>query len=591
MSGENGPRTGKAAGGNHPSTWCGVYPGVALLLLSLLGACIGEMQSPGKRPEAPDAPETPKDKTPTDDYGGSQASVLPTAAECAEDPGLVADLPVRLLTAVEINNSLAQVFPSMQFDPTPMPADSRVGSFVLNGRENTSATHVRDFRALAEGYARKLATKVGTVAPCAAGLAGAALLECAKEHIGRLSVSLLRRPASAEALSGLQRLYEAGLATGNHASGMHYVFEALLQAPGFIYQHVTAPAPGTTRDLDGFEIGQRMAAMLWRSVPDETLMQAATAGQLAQAEDRIRHARRMLSTPLGQRTMRNLALQWTGVDRLPEQSFAQEAGNQELLQSMVQESRLFAEHVVQETGANWRELMSAPYTFVNATLAAHYAISTDGAEQVRPGVWKVPTPDRAGMLMQSSFLALESRPVFRGFSIRRTFLCGDVPGPGEIDPKSVPTFEKESERSKSVTRLETAACGSCHANMDPLGLAFDTFDELGRQRRFDKHGNAVDSRSTIRSTRSLDGPVADGVELVQRMADSEEVRECFARNLFIWAFARPSTEADNCTIARISEQLKTGDDDWRAALIAIVGDRRFTQTSTSTQASGAGSEN
>ena len=492
---------------------------------------------------------------------------------CAElDPTPVADVPARLLTATELNNALEILFPTLERARVEMPGDSRVGSFVLNAREQISATHVRDFRLMAEDVAVAAAAAIDVLAPC--DLADeSAQAECADAAIVTFAERAFRRGLEETERSALVGLWEAGSADGGHAAGMRLVYEAVLQAPSFMY--VTEDA--TADVLTDQEVAQRMAALFWRSIPDDALAEAAKNGELLDPVRREEHARRMLGDERAKRMMRNLVLQWLGLDRLDEEGFAETA----LLDAMGAETVRLVDHVVEERQSSWADLLTSPYTFVDETMAAHYGVSLEGAEEVTPGVFRVEMPDRAGLLTHAGFLVMHQGPVHRGLAIRKAILCGNVPGPAGVDTEAIPTEPDESERSKSLKRLESASCRGCHAMMDPLGLTFETYGTLGQPRTEDRHGNPVSGEGTL-IVAGDQTPVANAVELARELADSEDSRECIAHSLFTWTFARPAESRDGCTVARIEDALARSGDNLQEALVQVVAHEMFVRRGTTT---------
>jgi hypothetical protein len=93
--------------------------------------------------------------------------------------------------------------------------------------------------------------------------------------------------------------------------------------------------------------------------------------------------------------------------------------------------------------------------------------------------------------------------------------------------------------------------------MDPLGFSFEHYDGIGRYRTHDG-ANAVDSSSALVGTDN-DGPVADAVELLARLATTSEVRRCVARHWFRYAFGRPDSEQDQGTISEALTAFSAGD--------------------------------
>ena len=84
--------------------------------------------------------------------------------------------------------------------------------------------------------------------------------------------------------------------------------------------------------------------------------------------------------------------------------------------------------------------------------------------------------------------------------------------------------------------------------MDPLGVAFEIYDGIGRYRTTDG-GKPVDAASTLMGTKASDGPVKNALDLVRKLSTAEEVRSCFARNMFRYAFGRGEGDRDQATLA------------------------------------------
>jgi len=515
--------------------------------------------------DANDVPEAPVDPTrPLD-------PTHPVDPElCAETERFVAQAPARILTSDELNNALRTLFAELEIEPVSMTFDSRVGTFVLNGREAVVASHIQDFRRVAETVASDAAAQAEVVAPCENTAERDAALSCGERFVQEFGEVAFRRPLRDEEATGLAELFAIGYDESGYAEGLKYVVEATLQAPSFIY---VFDEVGQSMTVSNFEIAQRMAAILWRSLPDEHLMARARAGELSDPQIRQQEAERMLQTPESQRAMRTLVMQWVGVDRLEDQAFAQQEENQELVASMLRETTAFVDEVMQGSGS-YQELLDARYTFVDARMAAHYGIDVEGLE-AEDGLYRVEAPERAGLLTHASFLALHHGPVHRGLTIRKTILCGLVPGPVGVDTQAIPTEPGESERSKTEKRLANQSCSGCHKMMDPLALPLETFGEVGAYRTEDKHGNPVSGAGEIFATTDIDGPVSNAVELVERLSQSDDVGSCVASHLFTWSYARVPSQEDACLVQDIGTALEAHGGDLRQALVAIIGDEGF----------------
>jgi hypothetical protein len=75
--------------------------------------------------------------------------------------------------------------------------------------------------------------------------------------------------------------------------------------------------------------------------------------------------------------------------------------------------------------------------------------------------------------------------VHRGIAIRENLLCTPIePPPPDVMPTVLPPAEGTTARDRFKAH-ETGTCAGCHAQMDPIGLAFENFDGLGRYRTMD----------------------------------------------------------------------------------------------------------
>jgi len=494
--------------------------------------------------------------------------------DVCEGPQAPGDAPMRALTGAEYQLRLEQLFPGQAPSYPPLGRDQRVGTFAHNASGPIEANQVEAFRLAAEAIAPQLAENWAEVTGC-----GAADAACVANYIELLGARAFRRPLIDAERNGLAALYVQGSSLRDAGgtpigNGLSYVFEAILQAPSFIYVYEELPAQGAERALGDMELAHRMASTLWRGIPDQALLEAAIRGDLADPELRAQQARRMMQDEKARVAFNDFVLQWLGVDPLADQAFAQDDDGRRLAQSMMLETESLIDHVLQNEGADWRVLLEAPYTFVDARMAEHLGVEIpdDG------GVHRVETPERRGVLTHSSALAMHHGPVHRGLFVRKALLCGDVPGPNGVDVSAVETFETEAERSKADKRLAHGTCGGCHLQMDPFGLTFDVFDDLGRPRAIDKHGNDLFSDGAVFGT-DVDGDVADANELAQRMASSEDVRACVAQHVFTWAFARkPDVRGgDACAVKIIDDALVTHDGDLTEAFVAATQTTTFTQ--------------
>ena len=97
---------------------------------------------------------------------------------------------------------------------------------------------------------------------------------------------------------------------------------------------------------------------------------------------------------------------------------------------------------------------------------------------------------RGGLLTQAAILSLTSdgtrhRPVHRGKWVSESiFGKTPPPPPANVDPIEPNPVDspKATLRMKLEAHIHDARCASCHSKIDPLGLAFENYDAIGRWR-------------------------------------------------------------------------------------------------------------
>ncbi len=517
------------------------------------------------------------DKDPTIiDKDGKETKVDPEvieklATKCETRPEKLDGVPLRVLTTNEINLNLAKLFPNLELEYVDMSGrDTKVGHrFVRNSQENITSAHVVEFRKMAEAVATQVHDEVEKVADCTNGNVDE--IQCIRDSIEEITTTAFRRPLEAGELDKYVALYNIGDEI-NHREGMRYVVEMTLQSPSFMY--IFEEDNAEARQLSGREIAQHMSSMFTQTLPDADLLAAAEDGTLFTNAGRIEQATRLIESELGQQTVKTIVSQWFGLSEIGNSPLADlDSG---IISGAELESQQMISEIV-EDGADWTKLLTSDYTIVNPIMAAHYGINISAAEDLGNNWFKVKTDYSAGLLTQSSFLAVNgTRSVHRGHNVWTDLLCGTVPGaPGEIIAPE--TFEGESDRSKQEKRMAENDCGFCHAQMEPHGIALDLFDSVGRRLTEDQFGNPLTNDGQLMNADGTFVDIIGAKGLGKELAERKEARACVAKHMFTWAFARPKTSADSCEIFDIEHALLTNNDNLKQALIQVVASDEFIQ--------------
>ena len=403
---------------------------------------------------------------------------------------------------------------------------------------------------------------------------------CARAIIARLARRAYRRPVGPEDVEPLLGVYREGRRERDFEAGVERALEALLAMPQFLMrverQPVDTPA-GAVYRLSDLELAARLSFFLWKSIPDEELLDLAERDALGEPDALARQARRMLADPRAARFMDDFSSQWLQVRNI----FSQDpdgalfAGfNDSLRKAMVRETQLFFESQVREDRP-LQDLLRADYTFLNEQLARHYGVDDLYGSHFRRHVWD--DDRRHGLLGHGSVLTVTSYAnrtsvVLRGLWVLETLLGAPPPPP----PPNVPPLP-ESDRARPTSlreRMEqhrsSPVCASCHARMDPLGFAMEHFDAVGRWRERDGgaaidaaiewNGAAVDSPRAFR-----EGLLASGREFVHTVAEK----------LLVYALGRGLDYYDAPVLRRIVRDLERDGDRWSALVLGVVTSEPF----------------
>lgn len=384
-------------------------------------------------------------------------------------------------------------------------------------------------------------------------------LECARLNLADLARRAYRRPVDSRDVEGLMQFVEAAQQQGESIDhGMQVALEAILSSPRFLFRierdwHPENPT--AIHKIDQFELATRLSYFLWSSMPDDELFQLAATHRLRDREVLQAEIHRMLLDPKAQALVDNFGGQWLqtrNLDSLHPDPAKFPQFNDELRQSMKQETQLFFQSIVRED-RSILDFLDANYTFLDERLASFYGIAGVTGKEFR----RVELPagsHRGGVVTQASVLTVSSyaartSPVLRGKWILENILNTPPPPP----PPNVPNLDQTAIGSSATARQQmeqhraNPACRSCHARMDPLGFGLENYNAIGQWRTHE--GNLlIDATGTLPNGRTFDGP--DGLKalLVQ---DKTAFAKCLAEKLLIYALGRGLEDYDRPAIENI----------------------------------------
>ena len=315
------------------------------------------------------------------------------------------------------------------------------------------------------------------------------------EIILKTGERLYRRPLDSKETKRLEDLSRKSTDAGEPPLNVfRLAMTGMLISPKFLFHKArpsVAPALNGSVLIDDFSLASRLSYFIWSSAPDPELLELAVEGRLRDNLDAQVH--RMLKDPKARAFTEGFAGQWLQLRDMnliaPDPSHFP-AFDPNLRKDMKRETELLFAHVL-ETNRSVVEFLNADYSFLNPRLARHYGIEAGHVQ----GFKKVPLANskRKGLLSHGSLLALTSYPTRTSPVRRGKFVLEQILGtPPPPPPSDVPSLEEADEklhplpvRKQLELHRKKKVCASCHAFLDPIGLALENFDALGRYRVMD----------------------------------------------------------------------------------------------------------
>lgn len=525
---------------------------LSISLLALLSACRGSVYEDG--PQRPGYTR-PGDE-PTDDVG--------PVSRCSPEEALPSAAPLRRLSEREYVNTLRDLFDGLSIPDVGLPESVAHGRFDTNTDDQVvSPLWVERSQQNAELIAVSAVAERSWM-----GCDARDAVTCAHEELPRLFERAYRRPLDEAERAAIVAFYDTNRSEYGEDTSLRMAVEALLISPDFLFRPEMLDAGGAPEGyaaLGGHEMAARVSYLLWGSLPDEELTQAAAAGELNTTDGLEAQVRRMMADPRANGSTEAFFAQWLELGRLetatsdtyPE--FTPDMRN-DLRASVLR----FVDHAFWEE-RSFDSLMRGSYGFVNDRLAPVFGVPAPGGDalvytDLEPG-------ERSGILTQPGWLASSTHgathsPIIRGLFVVRNVLCDNIdPPPPDVTSALPDETPGETQTTRQLIEMThgSAGCQTCHARIDGVGFAFENYDAVGRFRT-EENGAPVDPTAEVLGAGDANGEYASALDLVDGIAGSETVRDCMVTQLYRFSMGRPEQSADACQIDDLSSVLRDLDD-------------------------------
>lgn len=349
-------------------------------------------------------------------------------------------------------------------------------------------------------------------------------------------------------------------------------------------------------------LAERLSHFLTNGPADQPLKLQATQSGLRSRPTLGSETMRLMNSPEFDRFVENFTDYWLDLRLMkrnepdfrlyPEYRF-----DNYLIESMKRETQTFVRAMFQDN-LPVRCVVDSDFVYVNDRLARHYELP----DQQGSAMQRVQLPTDSpygGLLTQAAVLKVTSgsaatSPVVRGAWVMERLLGQPSPPP----PPGIAAVEPDIRGTKTIRELlarhqADPSCAVCHARFDPVGVALENFDILGRWRTryrgletgdpvtgIDPAGHdfrytltgQIDSSETLRDGRSF----ADINELkLLLLSDERQLARNLLHQLVVYSAGSPVRFSERSEIESILDACQA--DGYRAGdlLVGLVQSRIF----------------
>ena len=392
------------------------------------------------------------------------------------------------------------------------------------------------------------------------------------EVVERFAPKAFRRPLLPSERDRYVKFYYKQRDTGiSPLAAIKATLSAILTSPHFLYVErpwgdSTNEDEFTSEQARQFTLASRLSYFLWSSMPDKELLSIAARGKLASSRKLRSQALRMLRDKKARGFVDQFTDSWLRLNKLgsmpPDAEKFKVFHDRSLQPLMKEETRLFFQYILKKNRPI-EEFLHADYSFLNRYMADLYGIKGIGGDEFHRTKLP-PNSQRGGLLGHASVLTttsngVETSPVVRGIWVLENILgTPPSPPPPDVEPLEPDIRGATTIREQLVKHRKVETCAECHQKIDPLGFALESFDPIGRERKFyhNEMGeviNEVDTSGNLPTGQSFQ----DLVELKQVLLERKEYfAKCLTEKMLTYALGRQLNFGDRGTVSQILEELE-----------------------------------
>jgi len=412
-------------------------------------------------------------------------------------------------------------------------------------------------------------------------------------YAGQIFAKLLprayRRPVSPDEVEALVRVVRT--MQDKHGKTFAEAVRAgvgtVLTSPDFLYLQEPTGAATKPQELNDYELANRLAYFLWSTMPDAQLFDLAARQKLRAPDVLHAQVQRMAADPRARQFVENFVGQWMRVRdfgtvmvdarQYPDYDDA-------LREASLREPYEFF-HELLRANRSVFNLLDSDFLVINQRLARHYGIEGVEGDAFRR-VPLLPEHRRGGLLGMAGLLTYladgtRTQPVKRGAYVLDVLWNTPAPlPPPNAGDLPVIKGKRLTVRQRLEQHRSVATCASCHAKIDPLGLALENYDAIGawrdRQngegRKGDKNDPPIDASGVMPGGKTFQTLPEFKRALLE---EKEKFLKGFTEKLLAYALGRPVGVTDRAAVEKVLAEAAKEDYHLQALLQAIVTTRAF----------------
>ncbi|MCH2059793.1 MAG: DUF1592 domain-containing protein [Verrucomicrobiales bacterium] len=402
-------------------------------------------------------------------------------------------------------------------------------------------------------------------------------LTVARQVLHEFLCRAYRRRVPESEVERLMRFVKIGFEEGGtyaFEKGIKLACQAALVSPFFLYRgeiQKNPDDPDEVARIDDYALASRLSYFIWSSMPDDELFLEAARGTLRKNLDA--QVKRMLKDPKARAMTENFAGQWLqlrNMDLVSPDPGKYRGFDSRMRQAMRMETEALFDHVMRND-LPITEFLDADYSFINARLARHYGIEGVSGDDLRKVSLK--GTGRRGILTHGSILSITSNPTRTSPVKRGKWILDNILGtPPPEPPPGVGQLEDNAKlegtfRQRLEQHRKDPNCASCHALMDPLGIAFENFDAIGRWRD-NEEGQPIDPSGILVSGERF----KDHEEFQQVLSTKKrsDYLRCVSEMMLTFALGRGLEFYDKPAVVSVVKRLESGDLRFSEAVLGVI---------------------